>query len=317
MAALLLTGSVFAQKTAMLKLSAPSTLEQKALDWFQDNSLGDVITLDQLESDDFTPANYNVLWVMVDRTNMAVGDSNLPDGLKLKAQKVLKNYVEQGGNLLLTNHATQLAVSIGRCPYAPGIYGSGNGDANPDEWGIQPVIGNVEGQIYDYTTHPIYNGLESNDAYGHPTFALIGDGHKFDHNCMWDLNLVDYGLTENPNKVADFEDKTNAVVLGTWQHVVDYCCAGIVEFMPTPTYTGTVLACGLAAFDWGQCDYNGNFKAFAKNMLDYLKSMTTGIVSETLKVNIEKPAGIYNLQGQCVDEGYKGITIVNGKKVKH
>ena len=42
----------------------------------------------------------------------------------------------------------------------------------------------------------------------------------------------------------------------------------------------------------------------------------TGIVSEELNVKGEKLAPAYNLQGQRVSEGYKGITIVKGKKVK-
>ena len=41
----------------------------------------------------------------------------------------------------------------------------------------------------------------------------------------------------------------------------------------------------------------------------------TGIESEGLKVNSEKLAPVYNLQGQRVADNYRGITIVNGKKV--
>ena len=44
----------------------------------------------------------------------------------------------------------------------------------------------------------------------------------------------------NPNTVKAWEDATNSTVLGTWNHVVDYCCAGIVDFNPTTTIAGRI-----------------------------------------------------------------------------
>lgn len=302
-----------AQKPAMLKLSSSSTTEQAALAWFEGNAGGQVISADTLTLKSLD--NISCLWIMVDRIGLQMGAENLPDNLNNLATTVLKPFVQAGGCLLLTNQATQLSYAMGRTSYAPKIYGNGDGGQNPDEWGIQAVIGNVDGQTYDHRSHDIFKGLEDNDKYGHPTFALIGSGLKLNHNCMWDLNLGEYGLADNPNKVADFEDKNNAVVLGTWQHVVDYCCAGIVEFLPTDEFEGTVLACGLAAYDWTQWKYSPNFTKFTANMINYLakKSTATGITS--VKTSDVQPEVIYNLSGQRVYGKAKGIVISKGKKM--
>lgn len=318
--ALLCGASLSAQKPAMLKLTAPSTTEQTALEWFTNNVDGRIISVDTLKN--LSPDQTPCLWVMVDRVGLEVGAANLPDNLNTLATTVLKPYVQAGGNLLLTNHATQLAYAMGRTAYAPKIFGNGAGEDNADEWGIQAVIGRMSDDpnsasynnaAYDNRSHAIYKGLEENNAYGHPTFALIGKGIKLDHNCMWDLNNAEYGLADNPNKVADFEDKNGAQVLGTWQHVIDYCCAGIVEFLPNEEFTGTVLACGLAAYDWTQWQYSTNFTKFTSNIIDYLSKFTpTDIRQATAERQTD--SALYNLAGQRVPKGTKGIIISKGKK---
>ncbi|MBR1388834.1 MAG: DUF4960 domain-containing protein, partial [Prevotella sp.] len=97
-------------------------------------------------------------------------------------------------------------------------------------------------------------------------------GVKGDHNCMWDLNA--YGLAPEPNVVKMWEDTTNSHVLGTWNHVVDYCCAGIIDFEPTSTFAGRILAVGLAAYEWnigGANAYQSQLEKFTANCISYLK----------------------------------------------
>lgn len=275
LAAFAMTVAAMAGTPAFVQFENQSAMEEAAQAWFSGSVAGgqvispaDVAELDVT----VTPA----VWVMIDRDGLAVGEANLPVSADFKA--ALEAYAKRGGNILLSNHATQLVNSIGRCSYAPGIYGSAAGGNNPDVWGIQAVIGDVEfGDVYDHRSHAIYNGLDSNDDYGHPTFALIGGGNKKDHNCMWDLNAGEYALEANPNKVKDFENKTASVVLGTWQHVIDYCCAGIVEFLPSGDFSGTILAVGLAAFDWQAPKAGNNMEVLAANMLSYLSSTKTTI----------------------------------------
>jgi hypothetical protein len=211
---------------------------------------------------------------MCDRVGLEKGWQNLPGLASTEVISALKAYTRDGGNLLLTNHATQLVAGVGRVAeaYAPGLYGNGEGGNNPDTWGSHPIIGNVEGQIYDHQNHPIYWKMTYHPDLYAGIYAFIGAGVKGDHNCMWDLNA--YGLTPNPNVVKTWEDTTNSTVLGTWNHVVDYCCAGIVDFEPTSDFAGRILAVGLAAYEWdlgGPNTEQDQLEQFTANCIGYLK----------------------------------------------
>lgn len=299
-----------AQNVAMLQVTHPSQTEQKASDWFAGNAQGDLLSsLDNL-------ADYSVLWVNIDRQGLERGIDKLP----LSADNIaaISSWVKAGGNLLVTGHATQLVEAIGRTTgYLPGIYGNGGGGNNPDVWGIQPVIGHSDfGEVYDHTAHAAFAGLSiAPYNYGHDIIPLIGNGHKNDRNCMWDLNAGEYALTDAPNKVKDFELKANATVLGTWQHVIDYCCAGLVEFHPTTQFQGTVIANGLAAYDWGAETFEtNNMTALSANMLKYLVDLSIAAGINDIKT-AAPAANAYNVAGQRVAPTAKGIVIVNGKTI--
>ena len=251
-----------------------SASEKNAAAWFQQNYADGLIftpsTIGKLSA-----ADVKVLWVMADRVGIEQGWQNLPAAFSgTETIKALKAFVEAGGNLLLTNHATQLTVALGRIAdtYAPGIWGSGPGGNNADVWGSQPIIGNADGFIYDHSQHAIYQGMNFvSGLYERSIYPFIGSGVKLDHNCMWDLNS--YGLAANPNVVKTWEETTNSTVLGTWNHVIDYCCAGIVDFEPTTTIQGRILAVGLAAYDWGMGSSNtylDQLEKFTANCLAYL-----------------------------------------------
>ena len=68
---------------------------------------------------------------------------------------------------------------------------------------------------------------------------------------------------------------TNRFDLGTWNHVVDYCCAGIVDFEPTTTFAGRILAVGLAAYEWNlggvANEKQDQLERFTQNCISYLK----------------------------------------------
>ncbi len=270
------------QKVAMLvpnDYASGSADEKAAVAWFQkkyvDAGKGVVLTpstIDQLDIE-VNP----MCWVMCDRIGIERGWQNLPGDLASTSTiEALKAFANDGGNLFLTNHATQLTVAIGRIDetFAPTIWGSGEGGNNPDIWGVHPIIGNVEGQIYDHKNHDIYWGMTYEPDMYAGIYCFEGPGIKGDHNCMWDMNAIS-SVVENPNKIKDFEDKTNSTVLGTWNHVVDYCCAGIVDFQPTTTLQGRILAVGLAAYEW---DLGGvpnekqdQLERFTTNCIIYLK----------------------------------------------
>ena len=267
------------QKVAMLVPNdyEASADEKDAVAWFQktyvDAGKGVIFTPATIDNLDIE--NNPVCWVMCDRIGIDRGWQNLPGDLASVATvEALKAFANDGGNLLLTNHATQLTVAVGRIAeaYAPGIYGSGEGGHNGDTWGVHPIIGNVEGQIYDHSAHDIYWGMTYDANLFAGIYSFIGAGVKGDHNCMWDLNA--YGLAANPNVVKAWEETTNSTVLGTWNHVVDYCCAGIVDFAPTSSFSGRILAVGLAAYEWnigGENEKQAELERFTKNCISFLK----------------------------------------------
>ncbi len=252
--------------------------EKAAADWFQENyvKVGKGIIVTPATIDQLDIEKQSAVWVMCDRVGIERGWQNLPSDLASTSTiEALKAFASDGGNLFLTNHATQLTVAMGRIDetFAPTIFGSGEGGNNPDIWGVHPVIGNVEGQTYDHRGHEIYRGMTYEPDMYAGIYCFEGPGVKGDHNCMWDMNAIS-PVVENPNKIKDFEDKTNSTVLGTWNHVVDYCCAGIVDFAPTTTLAGRILAVGLAAYEW---DLGGTtnekqdqLKRFTKNCLSYV-----------------------------------------------
>ena len=253
--------------------------EADAVAWFQKKYVnsGRGILLTPATIDDLDIEKHSACWVMCDRIGIDRGWQNLPGNLASDATiEALKAFCGDGGNLLLTNHATQLTVALGRIAeaYAPGIYGSGEGGHNNDIWGVHPIIGNVEGQIYDHSSHDIYRGMTYEPSLYAGIYCFEGAGVKGDHNCMWDLNA--YGLAPNPNVVKAWEELTNSTVLGTWNHVVDYCCAGIVDFEPTTTFAGRVLAIGLAAYEWNlggtENEKQDQLEMFTANCLKYVSA---------------------------------------------
>ena len=252
--------------------------EKDAVAWFQQNyaNSGKGVLLTPATIDDLDAEKQTACWVMCDRIGVAHGWQNLPGGLASgEVVNALKSFAADGGNLFLTNHATQLTVAIGRIAeaYAPGIFGNGEGGQNNDVWGTQPIIGNAEGQIYDHSGHDIYWGMDFvSGLYERSIYCFEGAGVKGDHNCMWDLNA--YGLAPEPNVVKAWEDLTSSHVLGTWNHVVDYCCAGIIDFDPTTSFPGRILAVGLASYEWNietANQYQAQLERFTQNCISYLK----------------------------------------------
>ncbi len=249
--------------------------EQASLQWFKNEySNGELISPSMLTTIDL--GEFCAIWVHIDRVGIGFGWQNLPKTIvSEQAINALSNYYKEGGNLFLSNHATQLLAPLGRIAEnrSPGIFGDGNGGSGTDIWTINANIG-LE---YDQQNHAIFNGLEKSSQYEHSTFPIIGPGDREDHNCMWDLNSYGYPALypDLQNVVQAFQKENSAVVLATWGHVTDWCCAGMIEFQPTTTYKGRCIAIGLAAYEWNQNSgvnaYQHNIKLMTANILRYLE----------------------------------------------
>lgn len=248
--------------------------EQASARWFQkEYPDGEIITPAMLTSIDLT--EFAVIWIHLDRIGVGLGWERLPASLVSdEALAALKSYYKEGGNLFLCNHATQLIVPMERiaADRKPGIFGDGGGGSGDDIWVINANIG----LQYDHQSHPAFNGLSKATPFGYDAFPLIGPGMREDHNCMWDLNAYGfpslYPNAENPVKA--FEEENRAVVLATWGHVTDFCCAGMVEFNPSGGHKGRCIAIGLAAYEWNQNSgvnpYQSNIELLSRNILAYL-----------------------------------------------
>lgn len=291
--------------------------EIAAANWCINTYKGVFISVSQIKSGSVTLSDYNALWIHVDR----IGTGAVPAEL-LDADVVTKltAYYKNGGNLLLSIHATQLIVNLGRTTRVPGIRGAGEGGVGTDTWTVNPVIGS----IYDHSDNPIFAETTSSSDFfpnvPNPTIPLIGPGNREDHNSMWDLNSYGFTVPANSNLVKVFEDENNAKVLATWGHVTDFCCAGIVYFAPTTEYKGKCYAFGVAAYEWNQNTgvnlYQSNIENITKSALDVLSTPVSGLSNVSLENKLKST--IVNNQ-LFVESSLNDITAdlfsVNGKKL--
>lgn len=236
--------------------------EQAAYDWFIGND-----NLQGLDKVVFTPDNIStlnandvkVLWIPINRQ----GDNEnvVKPSAIYKNVEVLKKYVQDGGNLYLTNHATLLVSEIGRIPadYKPNTVTNGDpvNISIDDPWGVNPRFADM-----DYRGHVLYSDFKAGSR--ESNYFLNSGPSREDHNCLW----KDFNYT-------DFINATNSHILGKWSDNSDTKNFGVVEFMPTAEYKGTILCNGLAAYEWS-CEgnkYVDNIKRFTENSISYLATI--------------------------------------------
>lgn len=290
---------------------------------------------------------YDVVTVYVDRIlngdlpQISAEDAfaQLPADIAGKAA-ALKDYVANGGSLFLAKQATLLCEKAGVVPegYAPRCGNLGAGDAmGGDYWNVMPQLGwrfrpggVADGQegYYDRSGHAIYEGLTFaglngwiEEADGFVGAPLTGKVNRGDRNCMWDCNQ--YGKGDEKDVIVNFEKATGSQVLGTWGHVQDHCVAGIVEFLPKSEKAGTVIANGLAAYQFTTekdpaCD--NNVEKMTANTVNYLASKAvrenqgTGVA----EVEVEEAPVYYTVSGVRVATPAAGlyIKVAGGKATK-
>lgn len=240
--------------------------------------------------------DYDAIWVAIDRVGLQQGSVNLPVEYTALFD-ILEDYSKNGGNLLLTNHATSIVAAIGRTTRQPGIFGSGAGGDNGDIWGLNVIIGSGSVPYYaDHRTHEFFDGIAFEEGIPNThceIIPLVTNGYKEDHNCMWDLNSFGYTVPEGSNTVAMYEAEADCEVLGTWQHVGDFCCAGMVDFHAQENGYGRIVCVGVAAYEWHQNvesnPYQANIEKMTENILNELTKTDDGGAA-TLVPAVESPA---------------------------
>lgn len=262
------------ERTAMLLPCALPELtdddEIYAANWFTEEygDKGVVLTPDRISS--LTVKDNPVVWINVDREGLPMGWQNLPAPLVApEVLEALRSYIDAGGHVYLTKHATQMTVPLGFLEeqFAPRLFASGAGGEGSDIWTMNCNIG----LIYDHYSSPLFAGLTTCDVFTHPTIPLIGPGWREDHNCMWDLNSYSYTVTAD-NTVLQFEQQNDCTVMATWGQVVDFAVAGMLQFADTEGRL-TCVANGLAAYEFcqpGGNEYQANIDRLTRNCLDEL-----------------------------------------------
>lgn len=275
--------------------------EQAAYDWFND----EYNPGHGLEKVVFTPENINelsapdvkVLWIPINR--LGNNDNVVKPSAIYKNVETLKKYVQDGGNLYLTNHATLLVSEIGRIPadYKPNTvtYGDPVNISIDAPWGVNPRFADM-----DYRGHVLYSDFKAGSR--ESNYFLNSGPSREDHNCLW----KDFNYT-------DFIKATNSHILGKWSDNVDTKNFGVVEFMPTEEYKGTILCNGLAAYEWS-CEgnkYVDNIKRFTENSISYLATVDK-------KIGFLVPGNdLYNTRGADDDaKALKWFKTFYGAKAK-
>lgn len=237
--------------------------EQAAYVWFNDEyNPGHGLEKVVFTPDNISTLNANdvkVLWIPINR--LGNNDNVVKPSAIYKNVETLKKYVQDGGNLYLTNHATLLVSEIGRilADYKPNTvtYGDPVNISIDDPWGVNPRFADM-----DYRGHVLYSDFKAGSR--ESNYFLNSGPSREDHNCLW----KDFNYT-------DFIKATNSHILGKWSDNVDTKNFGVVEFMPTEEYKGTILCNGLAAYEWN-CngnEYVDNIKKFTENSISYLATI--------------------------------------------
>ena len=218
------------------------------------------------------------LWINVDKVGYSLEDFDAMFNNDFKT--AIANYVKAGGNLYLSKQATRLVTSIGRCSWWPHAFANGGyGDGN-DTWNMTDNFC----ANYNRHGHAMMKYIENySDGWHFPLTSGDGTYRRTDNNSLWD-DWGAYGIGEGGCDAygdGDFKDKNirihrfesaqNCQILGGWGHTQGMDCAGFIEFFPNGDFKGTVVAMGLAGYQWGTSNTSVyNVKNLTKGILDYL-----------------------------------------------
>ena len=165
--------------------------EASAWLWFQANYpkgeyiyFGDINTYEDIE-------DYRMLFWLRDLETGNNDDIWNFSDVARNAAPVIEQYVKNGGNLLLWQHAVPYIGTINRLPTSllrgvSNAFGCGAGGWNPDTWKMGVCL-NTGAFSKDLSTHPIYAGIKT-EKLNDQCFAAIafkGPGWTEDHNCLF------------------------------------------------------------------------------------------------------------------------------------
>ena len=278
--------------------------EASAWLWFHENYpkgeyvyFGNISTVEDI-------ADYRMLFWLRDLETGNNDDIwNFSDAAR-NAAPCIEQYVKNGGNLLLWQHAVPYIGTINRLPTSllrgvSNAFGAGQGGWNPDTWKMGVCLNTGEFSK-DFSSHPIYAGIQT-EKLNDQCFAAIafkGPGWTEDHNCLFfdiPTKLTDLGNTteECYNTVTE---QYGIYPLGTWDSQAAWVSQlNVWEAKGAPLApdgfqkgAGTVLCIGNGGCEFSMKNEDGtpdvsaspknnscqgNVLKLAKNSIEYLMSI--------------------------------------------
>ena len=238
------------------------------------------------------PDGMKVLWVHGDRNGQGKEDFyNAMGGNTFKDK--LKSFVENGGNVFLSKQATHFAYRIGRTDWEPSYDNSAyNGDAITWYMVSNFVAVGTGVDRHEHAAFQYMTGYTTHDSEGYCKWPLVktevGTGQHSDHKYFWGEPSETWGVhgySTNPEgetfttklaRLTKFEGDYTARILGGWGHTTALDGAGMIEFLPTATYKGTIIAQGLPAYQWTTTNTAiSNEQNLTRGVLEYLHNADT------------------------------------------
>ena len=220
---------------------------------------------------------------------------NMPEPA-LAALPSIKEWYKNGGNLLLWSHAIAYITNLGRIDgdmlrSNDRAIGLGAGGYNPDVWKMAVQLHPGSRFKKDFSSHPIYKGLEVETTDRTKLIAFIGAGWKEDHNCLFfNIPSVLTGIGNQEEACYNEITSTYGIYpLGTWDSQIDWVSQlNVWEAQQGNTeFKGTILCIGNGGCEFSMKNADGtpdisayptnnpyqeNVLTLAKNSLEYLKT---------------------------------------------
>lgn len=237
--------------------------------------------------------NVKVLWIHIDRVadlsaEGAIDQFKADLGFDATFVAALKEFVANGGNLLLSKQATHLVGDMQRAGY-PEIKAGGYIDEKV-KWHVSTKFAERENDA-----HHIYARHQEQELGGdtkNEELAFLEDeGYVLhtDNNCGWGTGALGMTGDADYTNLAKWEEDNHARVIGTWGDCSTMPYAGMVEFYPYAYtegeenyyYEGTVLCFGLAAYMWHTNNRGwgyDNIRHMTSCAIEYLLNEPTGAV---------------------------------------
>ncbi|MBR2101761.1 MAG: DUF4960 domain-containing protein [Prevotella sp.] len=212
------------------------------------------------------------------------------------ATPVIKEWYKQGGSMLLWSHATTYIGHLGRMNLDDmkandHTIGTGVGGINNDVWKMGVQLNPGSRFSKDFSTHPIYKGLEVEPTDRTKLIAFKGPGWTEDHNCLFfNLPSLITGIGNQEEACYTQITQTYGIYpLGTWDSQIDWVSQlNVWEAQQGNTeFQGTILCIGNGGCEFSMKNpdgtpdksarpknniYQDNVLRLAKNSLEYLKT---------------------------------------------